>query len=283
MALGKTGIDYLTKTWDFHSGCEHWENSDICPIGEKCWAKGIYNRFEMSYEPTLHPEKLLDPLRHKKPERIGVCFTGDLGGSWIDPFMNIVAEISQPKCYNVRIDNKRVKFNFDRATLKDIIFQVCEECPQHQFFILTKNPNGLIKWGHWTDNCFVGTTVCNQKMFVENSIALQKIDAKNKWISFEPLMESMNGGECQGKRLGILKTLGVSFIVIGGWSRGKVQPKIEWISEIVETADKANIKVFLKDNLLNTIGSYFSDYSHENQFKTFYKNGIYRQELPEVK
>jgi protein gp37 len=273
MALGKTGIEYLTKLWSFYTGCKHTLKE--CPCADKCWARTMAKRFHKSFEPTLHEYKLFDPLHHKNPERIGVCFTGDIGGEWVDVYKKIYPERSEYQCY---------------YTLKETVKTVMNNCPQHQFFVLTKNPEGLVKWGHWPDNCFVGTTVCNQKMFVENSIALQKIDAKNKMISFEPLIESMNGGECEGKRLGILKTLGVSFIVIGGWSKGKVQPKVKWIREIIEEADKAGIKVFLKNNLIKVLVKHryeepfwIDDNCSECEYQNCNSCGCHlRQELPEV-
>ncbi len=48
-----------------------------------------------------------------------------------------------------------------------------------------------------------------------------------------------------------LKDAGISWIIIGQCTPVsiKTQPKIEWIQEIVEAADKAKIDVFLKDNL----------------------------------
>ncbi len=86
--MNKSKIEYLTHAWNFYTGCNHWKTG-VCAVGENCWAKGLADRFHRPFEPTLHPELLLDPLRLKKPGRIGVCFTGDLFGDWVDPEMEV--------------------------------------------------------------------------------------------------------------------------------------------------------------------------------------------------
>ncbi len=46
-----------------------------------------------------------------------------------------------------------------------------------------------------------------------------------------------------------LEEAGISWVIIGAQTKPTVYPKIEWVREIVEAADKAGVKVFLKDNL----------------------------------
>jgi protein gp37 len=241
--MNKTGVEYLDYQWNFYPGCKHWENG-ICPIGEKCWAKSIAMRFDkreksQRFKPHLIPEKLLDPLKIKKPSRIGVCFTGDLFGDWVDPHGIVHPDAYRPNKYLSEARN---------WSLDILVKQIITDYPQHTFVFLTKRPENLWKWGKFPDNAWLGATVCNQEMFIDALQALHKLDG-NKWISFEPLMESMNGGECEGKRLDCLKEAGINWIVIGGWSVGKTQPEISWVKEIVDAADKAGIPVFLKDNL----------------------------------
>ena len=66
---------------------------------------------------------------------------------------------------------------------------------------------------------------------------------KFKWLSLEPLMGEIKIGNLQG----------VEWVVIGGWSQGKTQPKPEWIGRIVSACDKSKIPVFLKNNLIPMI------------------------------
>jgi hypothetical protein len=77
LRLSKSGIEYLTHCWNFYSGCYNWKNG-VCPV-EKCWAKGITERFPGHYpngfEPTIYPEAFLSPLHLKKPSIIGCAFS----------------------------------------------------------------------------------------------------------------------------------------------------------------------------------------------------------------
>jgi len=48
-----------------------------------------------------------------------------------------------------------------------------------------------------------------------------------------------------------LKDAGINWIIIGQQTppNKKTEPKVEWVQEIVEAADKAGIPVFQKNNL----------------------------------
>jgi protein gp37 len=156
--------------------------------------------------------------------------------------------------------------------------------------MLTKNPAGYSKWftDKAPDNCFVGSTVCNDYMFDTALYNLTNIHAKHKWLSIEPLMSKLH--------VSPLDFYGIEFVVIGGWSnkadykKHPVNP--EWIEEIVSACDKAGVKVWLKNNLkpLFNIGK---DDWENHAFKipnwaspqTESDKGfkMLRQELPEVK
>lgn len=231
--MNHTNIEYLVNPdgtkgycWNFYTGCRHTLKE--CPCADKCWAKTGAHRFGRSYEPTLHPEKILEPLSLKKPSRIGVCFTGDLFGEWVDPEQII----DIPEWH-------------DTAHLSSAIFGVVRASEEHQFFFLTKAPWNYLKWGKFPDNAWVGATVCNEKTFLLAWHNLLEVKAKNKWLSIEPLISHvLISAEC-------LKEGGISWVVIGGWSGGKNPPKIEWVKEIVEACDKAGVRVWIKNNLVD--------------------------------
>lgn len=46
-----------------------------------------------------------------------------------------------------------------------------------------------------------------------------------------------------------LEEAGISWVIIGSQSKPTVYPKIEWVQETTEAADKAGVPVFHKDNL----------------------------------
>jgi protein gp37 len=237
--MQKSKIEYLTHSWNFYTGCNHWKTG-VCAVGENCWAKCLADRFHRPFEPTLHPELLLDPLRLKKPGRIGVCFTGDLFGDWVDPNQSILQYFDPVKSVYGRVIDE-----FD-GSLKSGIFDVIKISPQHQFFFLTKALENIQKWGEFPDNAWVGATVWNGESLAHTNWYMAHALAKNRWLSIEPLMGPLPIIDVLPE---LLKVDGIKWIVIGGWSHSKIQPKIEWVREIVAAADKAGIPVFLKENL----------------------------------
>lgn len=257
-SLNKTGIEYLDYSWNFYSGCRH--TLDICPVSDKCWARTGAHRFGRSFEPTLHPEKLLDPLSLKKPSRIGVCFTGDLFGDWVDPEQNVIMNVtkSMPIANNFGLQAEA------NDKLRNWVFNALSRCPQHQFFFLTKNPKGYLKWGEFHDNAWLGATVTRcwdgNKSPAEALKVIENVgnaDCKHRWISFEPLIDWSDAGQFNwGDSYGILKRNKIEWVVIGGWSGSKGrQPKLEWVEEIIKADKDVGIKVFLKNNLLPLMGA----------------------------
>jgi protein gp37 len=272
LALTKTGIEYLDFVWNFYPGCNHWKTG-VCPVGERCWARGTATRFKGGdFEPHLLPEKLLDPLKGKQGgRRIGVCFTGDLFGDWVDPEQKIGKQVEMWKL----IEHRGWIAKPDNP-LKRIVLEVIKLCHQDTFIFLTKNPAGLLKWEKFPDNAWVGASVCDQKMLTVAIEYLALMDAKVKFISFEPVMKSMG---CVDTIWQELYLGGINWVVIGGWSGGRNTPEIGWIGAIVGAADFLGIPVFLKDNLLPLLKN------HNAYPWAFTPNSVptfptYRQEYP---
>jgi hypothetical protein len=75
----------------------------------------------------------------------------------------------------------------------------------------------------------------------------------------------------------------IDWVIIGAETKnGRIvkahAPKIEWIKEIVEAADKANIPVFLKDNLKTLLPAEYPFVTNPLRDTDFYL----RQEFPKV-
>lgn len=130
------------------------------------------------------------------------------------------------------------------------IFQACWNFPKLIHIFLTKQPQNLIKYSPFPDNCWVGVTITDGD---DDNIPLayfKKIEAKVKFISFEPLLDwwVVATTDMVSKSF---KIAGINWLIIGlqtPYSK-KTAPKLSWVQEIVEAADKANIPVFLKNNL----------------------------------
>ena len=261
--LSPTGIEYLDKVWNFTSGC-----GKGCPY---CYAKKITKRFTNHYAnefaPTLYPEALLSPLYLKKPSRIGVCYMGDL--FWDCPEFDPDTPVSVTYPNGQEIKNCSL-----RNVLKDII----QHCPQHTFLFLTKQPQNLARWSPFPENCFVGVTATDQEMWDKAIYYLgYHIEAKVKFISIEPFLGPINTSEVLLFNFDKHENM-INQIIIGAQTKPLKRPHPSWVREITEAAIKAGIAVFHKNNLKET-GGVLKIISNDDQFKEVY--GVdFKQELP---
>jgi len=177
----------------------------------------------------------------------------------------------------------------------DKVLNIIKGNPQHRFYLLTKQPQNLIKWSPFPENCFVGVTATNADMAFDAINCLDDVQANVRFLSFEPLLKPINLVQ-----LDVHLKNNIDWLIIGACTGtynemqmlrqrkgypdlqimppGKLwtaQPKIEWLREIVEAADKAGIPVFLKDNLKPL---FKPDY--EVEYPWAYKWGAFRQEMP---
>jgi protein gp37 len=122
------------------------------------------------------------------------------------------------------------------------VFQVMNDCPQHIFQILTKRHQRLAELAgelNWTDNIWMGVSVGENRSvpFIDS---LRKVPAKIRFISFEPLIESIEGVNLEG----------IDWAIIGGESpglNGMMRPcNIHWIESLVEQCDASDTAVFVK-------------------------------------
>jgi protein gp37 len=158
-----------------------------------------------------------------------------------------------------------------------------------RFYLLTKQPQNLIKWSPFPENCWVGVTATDRKMFNDAIWHLMSVEAKVKYISLEPLLAPITASILDNHHgwpvmHGSILHNVISWIIIGQQTpiSAKTQPKIEWIQEIVEAADQAGVPVFLKDNLKSLLPrdepfyyKYYPDIQRSNAHQR-----ILRQEFP---
>ena len=227
------------------------------------------------FYPRFWENKLTDdknnPLSRKKPIGVFVVNMGDLFG------------IGVPE-------------DWTKQVLEHI-----EKCPQHRFYLLTKQPQNLVKFSPLPPNAWVGVTATDTAMYQDACVGLNEIEAKVRFISFEPLLGAIytqilnpitpyynprgipfdwviiGALTCGGGELAELSYLYPELTPRPYGNRYTLQPKIEWVQEIVEAADKAGIPVFLKDNLFKLLMTVpHSDLFWENMSHL-------RQELPDDK
>ncbi len=153
------------------------------------------------------------------------------------------------------------------------VLKAVELWPEHRFYLLTKQPQNLKKFSPFPDNAWVGVSATDTASYQDAYRYLGEIEAKVRYISFEPLLgaiytQGLNSippyynprgfpfdwviiGALTGT-LNDLKKLAMQYSELPLMPYGKkwtLQPKIEWVREIVEACDKAGIPVFLKNNL----------------------------------
>lgn len=124
--MNNTIISWTEKTWNPVSGCS--------PVSEgcaNCYAKRMAQRLrgrcgypaDEPFKVTLHPDKLKEPLRMRKPARIFVCSMGDL-------FHEDV-----PEKFICRV------------------WDVMRYARNHTFLVLTKRPGKMLRWFQSVQPC----------------------------------------------------------------------------------------------------------------------------------
>ena len=178
--LSPTGIEYGDYAWNFASGCGNNIDGKCKAGGFKCWAYSISQRFEGHYpngfKPTVYPNALCSPVYLKKPSRILCAFMGDL--FWSCP------EFNPDRKIEALMPSQKASI---QMSLKGWVYTTIKQCPQHTFLFLTKQPQNLIKWSPFPDNCWVGVTACNASDAIRANKYMAKIQANVKYLSIEPM------------------------------------------------------------------------------------------------
>lgn len=226
-----TGISYLDQAWNPVTGCR----GKGCKA--HCWARdmvkrfpamhgeslteGVYGGIEVDPHPfevvRFHPDRLDKPLRWRKPRRIGVCFMGD----WMD-------------------DQVSPNWIFE-------MMKVVEQCPQHQFLTLTKQPQNLVMRKlalRDLPNLWFGVSITDQEDADRMISDLLRVPGK-RWISLEPLLGPVDLWDGGFGPLNLVDE--ISWVVVGAESGPRRRPcKLEWVQSVVEQCDAAQVPVYIK-------------------------------------
>lgn len=114
-----------------------------------------------------------------------------------------------------------------------------KENHMHTFQVLTKRADILAQYNSlldWAPNIWMGVSVENQKV-IERIDYLRNTGAFIKFLSLEPLIGSLQD----------LNLHNIDWVIVGGESGPKArQIKKEWVLDIKDQCDKADIKFFFK-------------------------------------
>ena len=198
--MAKTKIEWATHTWNPITGCspvsEGCQNCYAARIAKRLAGRAGYPKddpFRVT-RVTLHPDRLREPLRWRKPRNVFVASMGDL-------FHEDVP---------------------DDWILK--VFDVIGSCPQHIFMILTKRPEQMKEFIEKLQvryynicspikaefrlketpffskykpikNLWLGVTAENQQRADERIPILLQIPAAVRFVSVEPMISKVSLGK----------------------------------------------------------------------------------------
>lgn len=207
MASTKTGIEWTDRTWNPTTGCQK-----ISPGCTHCYAEALTKRFHTNFpngfDLTLHPERLNDPKRWRKPRRI---------------FVNSMSDLF----------HEEIPLSFLQE-----VFAVMRETPWHIYQILTKRHERLLELSpelDWPKNVWMGVSVENQN-YVRRMDYLRQVPAKVRFLSCEPLLGPLS-----------LDLTDIHWVIVGGESGPKYRPmKLEWAQNIRDRCQAEGVAFFFK-------------------------------------
>ncbi len=209
----QTTIEWTEQTWNPVSGCDK-----ISPGCQNCYAETMARRlkamrvkgYENGFGFTLQPDRLIEPLRRKKPTFY---------------FVNSMSDLFHKDAPDSFIHQ---------------VFDVITKSPQHTFQVLTKRHERMAEFLQSSlppQNAWIGVTVENRKHGLPRIDALRKVSAVVRFISVEPLLED----------LGAMDLRDIHWAIVGGESGSKARPvKQEWILNVKEQCEAQNTAFFFK-------------------------------------
>ena len=209
MASANTSIEWTEKTWNPTTGC-----TKISPGCKNCYAERITKRFPGHFPNgfafTLHPDRLNEPRRWRKPSLI---------------FVNSMSDLF----------HEEMPLDFLKK-----VFEVMRETPRHVYQVLTKRHERLAELAHelspWPENVWIGVSVENAD-YKHRIDYLRRVPAVVRFISFEPLIGAV----------GKVDLGGIHWIIVGGESGPGRRPiRKEWVIELRDQAVSQGAAFFFK-------------------------------------
>ena len=207
-----TKIEWTEETWNPITGCTKYsagcEHCYAATFARRLQAMGN-NRYKNGFKVTVHRDLFSKPIEWTTPKMIFVNSMSDL-------FHEDVS---------------------DEDILE--IFNTMNKASQHTFQVLTKRADRVEQLSpkiKWTDNIWMGVSIEN-KTALPRCEVLKKTGAKIKFISAEPLLESISE----------IDLTGIDWLIVGGESGAKSrQLEEKWVIELRDLAQKAQIPFFFK-------------------------------------
>jgi protein gp37 len=210
-------IEWTDATWNPVRGC-----TKVSPGCKHCYAETFAERFrgvpghpfEAGFDLRVVPEKLMEPLKWTSSKRV---------------FVNSMSDLFHPKVPDSYIAR---------------VVEVMLAANWHTYQVLTKRPDrmqqllcGSLETAAKANHIWWGVSVENRKHGLPRLDALRRSRAKMKFLSCEPLLES----------LGKFSLKGIDWVIVGGESGPGARPMEEkWVREIQEHCAQSGVPFFFK-------------------------------------
>ena len=235
----KSGIAWTNATWNPVTGCTKVSQGCKHCYAEREWGRLSVNQKATAYygreftDIRCHPDRLTEgPIRWRKPRMI---------------FVNSMSDLFHEK----------VPFEFI-----DEVFEVINCSPMHTFQILTKRPERMLEYFQrseiaWAvdegplDNVWLGVSVEDQATADERVPLLLQAPAAVRWVSAEPLLDSVEINFALKNRLdqhGNWRSgSGLAWVVCGAESGPRARPMhAEWARKLRDDCAAAGVPFFMK-------------------------------------
>jgi len=217
----RSRIEWTEATWNPVTGC-----SKVSPGCAHCYAEALSLRFGRSLKPwtpanasenvVIHPNRLEQPLRWRRPRMIFVNSMSDL-------FHELV-----PVSFVQRV------------------FDVMAASHWHTFQILTKRPGRAVEIADmlpWPTNVWLGVSIESSR-FTWRADLLREIRTEVRFISAEPLLGSLFEFGSQKQPLNLES---IDWLIAGGESGPHYRPvNVEWVRELRQACATNHVAFFFK-------------------------------------
>lgn len=220
---------------------------------------GKYSKIEWTHH-TFNPWwgciKVSEACKHCYAEAWARRVGADLWGPRTERRFFSEQHWRQPLNWNREARVQGVRYRVFCASMADVfedrqelihhrgrLFDLIEETRQLDWLLLTKRPQNVRRLTYWTndwpENVWIGTTVENQKRANELIPHLEKIPAKIRFVSCEPLLGSLNLSRWLGKV--------INWVIAGGESGGKARPSHpDWFRALRDQCFESNVPFHFK-------------------------------------
>lgn len=210
---------------------------------------GVIDRGRWSGRIELVPDKLLDPVQWRKPQRIFVNSMSDLFHAQVtDRYIDrVVAVMAITPRHTYQALTKRADRMEAYMAAQDRVERV-RAASAEDFYENTPGDCDIAEWP--PRNVWFGVSCENQATAEERIPALLRTPAAVRFVSLEPLL-----GPIDLTKWDALES-GLNWVIVGGESGPRARPcHIDWIRSIRDQCAAAGVPVFVKQLGTNALGA----------------------------